>query len=91
MTDEIRATVDPDAGATVTVVQTEVPHVVRVGEQGPPGSGGDLRLLDLADVDSDGNPANVSNGSLLIFDAVIQKFKLLTVVEQDQCINGGYF
>lgn len=75
----------------VKVVATEVPHVVKVAQQGPPGSAGDIRLLDLADVESDGNPANVPDGALLVFDSVTEKFKLLTTIEQEQCINGGYF
>lgn len=77
-----------DDDLRVTVEITEVPHVVRVGEQGPPGTAGNFYLVDLADIDCSGTP---DDGALLIYDISINKFRCLTTIEQGQTINGGYF
>ena len=72
----------------VTVQPTNAGYVVRTGTQGPPGSAGDFFLVDLADIQ---DPGQIDDGALLIFDKNVQQFRLLTTVEQDQIINGGYF
>ena len=68
-------------------VQPDVIKVVRIATQGPPGSAGNVRLANLADVDV----TTLVNGSILIYDTTINKFRATTTIEQNQIINGGYF
>lgn len=70
------ATVTPSSTATATAV----------GVQGPPGPAGIQNIAQASDVDA----SNLTDGSVLVYKGITQKFTATTTLES-QIIEGGHF